>query len=253
MLLNIKGLRKKLKLSQQGLAEEVGISKSKIGQWEVGNANPKVGDYEKLVAYFSDRLKLPIEAIKNFIESNATDLGPINVTDTTEKIVTKGGNTHHVVNDNVMLLDVPLVENYAYAGYLAGWCDPTYINNLPMIRILVDKVHSGNYRTFEVRGDSMTGADGGPDQVFDGEYVVGRQVTHNHWKSKLHIRDNPVWIIVHEEGILVKNIISHNVEARTITVRSFNEDKQSYPDLELSLNDVYELYNVVQKIRKYNK
>lgn len=238
--LEIEEFLKRHKMSQRGFAKLVGKHYNTVSNWLKG------GDIDSFTA-------AAIRKAMSDFNSNATDLGPINVTDTTEKIVTKGGNTHHVVNDNVMLLDVPLVENYAYAGYLAGWCDPTYINNLPMIRILVDKVHSGNYRTFEVRGDSMTGADGGPDQVFDGEYVVGRQVTHNLWKSKLHIRDNPVWVIVHEEGILVKNIVSHNVEGRTITVRSYNEDKESYPDRELSLDDVYELYNVVQKIRKYNK
>lgn len=53
--MNIKELRKKLRISQQDLADDTGIDRSKIGKWEIGIANPKVEDYKKLEKYFSEK------------------------------------------------------------------------------------------------------------------------------------------------------------------------------------------------------
>lgn len=185
------------------------------------------------------------------LAANSSDKGSIDIDDSTEKIVTKNGNTHHVVNDEFMMLEVPIIQQRAYAGYLRGWADPEYIETLPTINIMVEKVHRGIYRCFEAKGDSMTGSEAGKNQVFDGERIIGRQVGHHLWNSPLHIKDHPLWVIVHEGGILVKNISNHDVEGRTITLHSFNDDKQSYPDTEVSLNEVWELYRVVQKITPF--
>ncbi len=58
--MNIRELRGKLKLSQQGLADETGIPKGRIAQWEAGNANPKVEDTIKLRYFFTREGVLPL-------------------------------------------------------------------------------------------------------------------------------------------------------------------------------------------------
>jgi hypothetical protein len=62
------------------------------------------------------------------------------------------------------------------------------------------------------------------------------------WQNKLHIKD---WnfIIVHKNGITVKNIIEHNLEKHIITCHPLNP---IYPDYDLHLNDVIELYNLIK-------
>lgn len=53
--MEIKQLRGKLKMSQQGLADETGISKAKIEKWELNKASPKVDDYITLQNFFRER------------------------------------------------------------------------------------------------------------------------------------------------------------------------------------------------------
>ena len=50
---------------------------------------------------------------------------------------------------------VPFVNQYAYAGYLAGYQDQEYIDQLPTVLFDVDHDPKGNYLAFEVKGDSM--------------------------------------------------------------------------------------------------
>ena len=58
------------------------------------------------------------------------------------------------------------------------------------------------------------------------------------------------FIIVHKDGILVKNIKDHRVDDGRLIVSSLNPDKSLYPDQEIYLSDVYEMMNVVDLYRK---
>lgn len=103
------------------------------------------------------------------------------------------------------------------------------------------------YRCFEVLGDSMSGGDEEP-QIFEGEIVVCRRLSRHLWESPLHLKRRRIWVIVLKNDILIKNIIKHDVDNHTITIHSFNPNKNKYPDEEISMNDVYELYYVMRKI-----
>ena len=56
---NIKRIRKTKKLSMERLAEEAGVSRSRLGQIERGEANPSVGTLAKIAA----ALKVPAEIL----------------------------------------------------------------------------------------------------------------------------------------------------------------------------------------------
>ena len=53
------------------------------------------------------------------------------------------------------IMNVPIVSNYAYAGYLSGYAQTEYMENLPTMPFSVDREYKGKYVAFEVRGDSM--------------------------------------------------------------------------------------------------
>jgi phage repressor protein C with HTH and peptisase S24 domain len=139
---------------------------------------------------------------------------------------------------------VPLVNQYAYAGYLSGYQDETYLGTLPTIPFTVDHEARGSYVAFEVKGDSMN--DGTEESYLEGDRLLCREVQPHLWvDSKLHIRK---WdfVIVHEEGILVKRIIDHDVKNHTITVHSLND---FYPDRVIDLAEVRQIFNVVEMQR----
>ena len=139
---------------------------------------------------------------------------------------------------------VPLVNQYAYAGYLSGFQDETYLGTLPTIPFTVDHEARGNYVAFEVKGDSMN--NGTEESYIEGDKLFCREIPQYLWAdSKLHIRK---WdfVIVHEDGILVKRIIDHDVQNHTITVHSLND---FYPDRVINLAEVRQIFNVVEMQR----
>lgn len=156
-------------------------------------------------------------------------------------------NTPNQLSDEASLIDepiilrVPLVSQYAQAGYLCGYADAAYMATLPTIPYIVDHEAQGHYVAFEVKGDSMN--DGTEDAILEGDRLLCREIQPHLWvDSKLHFRK---WdfVIVHTEGILVKRIIDHNVENHTITIHSLNS---MYPDKVINLADVKQIFNVIE-------
>ena len=139
---------------------------------------------------------------------------------------------------------IPLVNQFAYAGYLDGYSDCTYLDQLPKVPFIVDHEGHGNYIAFEVKGDSMN--NGTEESYLEGDRLYCREIQPHLWAtSKLHLRK---WdfVIVHEDGIVVKRIIDHDVENHTITIHSLND---MYPDRVIDLCDVRQIFNVIESVR----
>lgn len=145
---------------------------------------------------------------------------------------------------DINYMNVPLIHIPAHAGYKRGFGDEQYIENLPTIPVIVDRAYKGKYRVFEINGDSMD--DGTVRSIAHGDKVLGREVKKEYWKTKLHYTKYHFVIVSISDGLLFKQIISHDVENLIITCHSLNPDKSSYPDFEMSLTDVAELYNIIK-------
>lgn len=146
------------------------------------------------------------------------------------------------LGDDQYLVICPLVEQYAYAGYVSGWSDPTYVDDLPRHTVTMKNLTLGVYRAFVVRGDSM---DNGLRGSFaDGDILTARKLYQKHWRNKLHIHQYKYFILVTAEGIQIKEITEHRVDEGVIVCHSLNPDKKKYPDFEMSLADVREIYYV---------
>lgn len=143
---------------------------------------------------------------------------------------------------NVMM--VPLVSQYAHAGYMSGFADNGYMDSLPKMPFPMDEEHHGEYVCFEVRGDSMD--DGMRHSYAQGDIVLCRNVDKLYWMKKLHYNSWNAFVIVHKDGIVLKQIVAHDVERGVITVHSFNP---YYEDFEINLRDVYQILNVVKTQR----
>lgn len=137
-------------------------------------------------------------------------------------------------------MNVPLVGQYAYGGYLCGYQDETYVAQLPKIPFVVDHEARGRYVAFEMRGDSMTDDTG---RYIEGDILLCREVPQDLWcQTKLHMRK---WdfVIVHKDGILIKRVVEHDVENHTLTLHSLNP---LYKDRVIDLVDVRQIFNVVK-------
>lgn len=163
-------------------------------------------------------------------------------------IVREDGTEFRRLGDERYLMVTPLVEQFAYAGYVSGWADTEYVDELPRHAIVVDKLHFGTYRSFTAKGDSMD--NGMKGAIADGDIVTGRKIDKRYWRHKLHLHKFKDYVIHTLEGIIIKRIISHDVETGTIIYESLNPDKETYPNTYLHLNEVVELYNIVAVTEK---
>lgn len=220
------GLRqffKKEGLTQKSVAERLGVTQQYVGSILRDKA---IG--AKTASLISERFGFTIKWLLTgegavFIgdEANASKISPADA--------------------NIML--VPLVSQYAYAGYLAGFADTEYIETLPTVPFLVDSEHKGQYVCFEIKGDSMD--DNSINSYPEGAIVLGREVRQEFWKCKLHIKDWDFVIVHREKGIVIKQITEQDVDNGIITCHSLNS---MYDDFELHLKDVSQIFNVVKKI-----
>ena len=148
----------------------------------------------------------------------------------------------HIACPNIMM--VPLVGQYAQAGYLSGFAETDYMEALPRIPIMADHELRGEYVAFEVRGDSMD--DQTDESLKEGDILVCRRIRQEYWQYKLHINKWDFVIVHRTEGVLVKRIVDHDVDRGEIHLHSLNP---MYPDFMLNLRDVAQLFNVVQVSR----
>lgn len=140
------------------------------------------------------------------------------------------------------ILLVPLVQQYAYGGYLTGYGDAEYVDELPKIPFIVDHEAKGAYVCFEVRGDSMD--DGTKRSYCEGDLVLCRSIHPDYWRSRLHYTQWDAFVIVHRtDGVIIKQIIDHDVENGIVTVHSFNP---FYADRKIDLREVTQLFNVIK-------
>jgi SOS-response transcriptional repressor LexA len=156
-------------------------------------------------------------------------------------------NTHEsnavIKKQNSRIMAVPLISQYAQAGYLSGYADPEYLEHQP-IEIVEADYTPGNYVAFEVKGDSME--DGTREAIYAGDIVIGRELYREHWKSKF--RRNEIYIIVHrKDGIVIKEIVGQDVEKGIITLHSKNPEYHDYP---VCLDDVLQIFYKKELRRK---
>lgn len=142
-------------------------------------------------------------------------------------------------------MKVPKVPIHAQAGFLVGYGDVEYIDELPTEIWEVDTEYKGKYICFEVKGDSM---DNGTTQAFlEGDKLLCREIQQHHWKNKLHLKKWNFVIAHRTEGVLIKRITEHETDKGVVKCHSLNE---FYDDVTINLNDVVALFNVVDMKRK---
>lgn len=211
-------IRKRLGLNQEDFGKLVGASKNTIYNWERGTKIPES--------------KIPIlESLK------------------TKKIQkTENANVIPVNFSEMNVMMVPLVNKFAYAGYLNGFGDHEYIDELPKIPFADDVEHKGEYLCFEVKGDSMDNDTS--ESYLEGDIILCRNVRQDFWRSKLHINKWDFVIVHKTDGILLKRIANHNVETGELVLHSLNE---FYEDRIINLRDVVQILNVVDVKRKIKR
>ena len=218
---NIKILRNLKKLSQDQLSIELDISRSRLGSYEEGRAEPPFNLLVQLADYFH----IAIDALVR---------GDLSKTDP-DALMKVGGNRIlfpiQVDQNNNDIVEVVPVK--ASAGYLNGFADPEFIQNLPIMHLPFKIV--GKHRAFVINGDSMP-------PLKSGSTVVGKYT-----ESLNEIKDGQTYIVLTKnDGVVYKRIYreSENENKRFV----FRSDNPEYTPYSVKSEEVLEIWSFVCSI-----
>lgn len=214
-LIDIKKIRKSLDMTQTEFGEMLGVGLRSVQNWESGKRN--ISDSAKKLL----ELKLKGEHSSDNAQNVFKEPDAI------------------WVNYNRFMM-VPLVNHRAQAGFLLGYGDEDYYEELPKVPFEVDKEYKGRYLCFEVSGDSMD--NNTPESLLEGDILLCREIQQHHWKNKLHINQWDFVLVHKDEGILVKRIIEHDTENGILTLKSLNDYYENY---NVKMKDLIAIFNVV--------
>lgn len=230
---NLKFLRKLKSWTQNDLAEALGVTRAVIGSYEEGRARPTyevLAELSKIFSYKIDDLITrdlrQIEKVPLFTDEQLQN-----------DVQGKGLRVLAITVDEKQNENIELVPVKAAAGYLNGFADPEFIQELNKFRLPFLPV--GTYRAFEIKGDSMLPVQ--PGSVIVGEYI-------DNWKN---IKDGHTYIILSKhDGIVYKRVFNQIEENGTLILRS---DNLSYPAYPIKIEEVLEVWKAVLHISHLNK
>jgi len=217
---NLKYLRKKVSLTQEQMAQKIGIKRSLLGAYEEGRADPRISNLLK----FSEIFSLSVDQLIG------TDLASENGNDSKRPEVENIGGKLKVLSITVDRNDhenIELVPQKASAGYLNGFSDPEYIEELPKFQL---PVLPGNatYRAFEISGDSML-------PLKSGTIVIGQFV-----EDVSDIKDGQTYVFVTStEGIVYKRIFRY---ADNPELFCFVSDNRQYSKYDVNGKEIIEIW-----------
>jgi len=227
---NIQLLRKRKRISQAELAEELNIKRSSLSGYELGNSEP---NFETLLA-FSTFFRISIDKLLKVDLMRVSDLY-LSQLEQGIDIDISGGKLRVLTTtvDSSNEENIELVPVKAKAGYTAGYGDPDFIKVLPTFQLpFLDR--NKKYRTFQINGDSMP-------PVADKSWVTAEFVQN--WKT---IKDGYPYIVVTEnEGIVFKVVYKQFEKNQSLLLCSTNPIYEPY---EVNINEVVEIWRFVNYI-----
>jgi phage repressor protein C with HTH and peptisase S24 domain len=132
--------------------------------------------------------------------------------------------------------DIPLVPQKAAAGYLNGYADPEFVDELNTFTLPM--LAGGDYRAFEIVGDSMM-------PTPSGSVIVGERV-----QNLDEVKTNQTYIVVsRSEGIVYKRMMKNNRQKNKYTLVSDNPTYQPYI---INADDILEVWQAQMIISKAN-
>lgn len=209
---NMRYLRSQTGTSQQKTADALVITRGRYAKYEDGASEPPVELLIKISRYFhvsidlmvsADLRKIPLKEIMELPDNRI--LLPVKV--------------HHN-GENI----IEIIQHKASMGYLEGYSDPEYIENLQNISLPF--LGSGTYRAFQVEGDSMP-------PYKDGAFIIGKYL-----EKATDLKKGKSYVFVtRSEGITYKRLVKAEEEAITVAA-----DNSFYEPYSIALADIFEIW-----------
>lgn len=259
---NIRFLRKRKPITQAGLALQLGKSQTAVGNWESDYSEPSIEDLEKITRFFGvsyddllgkdlskgnliensdgvEKGNLKGNLMGNLKPENRTISGLVPREISQQKTGTEGGKSlpYVVYVDGTGEEVAVLVQVKDRTAYKMGYNDWEFLDTLPIYRLA--DYPGGSIRLFEIEGQEMA------PNFKPGDNAIAR------WAQVSAIQEGKVHVLVtRSQGLTIRRIFLQPNGAKFIC-KSDNENKEQYPDLTVSKEDILEVWAVVATISKH--
>src|SRR6186713_3165269 len=187
---NLKYLRKLRGWTQQEFADKLRVKRSLIGAYEEERALPNM----EVLEMICDMFKITMD-----------DLLRRDLSDNKSNYLARRRAAKLAQGRS----DIPFVPVKAAAGYMAGYADPDFIDELNTFTLPM--LAGGNYRAFEIIGDSML-------PTPSGSVIVGEKL-----ENLEALKNNAACIVVsRNEGIVYKRVQKNGRAKNKLTLVSDN-------------------------------
>jgi transcriptional regulator with XRE-family HTH domain len=214
---NLKYLRKLRGWTQEEFAKKLRIKRSLLGAYEEERADPRM----EVLEVVADMFKLTLDDLlrKELSENKGSYISKRRA----QKMASGRA-------------DIPFVPVKAAAGYLAGFADPDFIDELNTFTLPM--LSGGDYRAFEIVGDSML-------PTPSGSVIVCDKV-----ENLEDVKSNNTYIVVSRtEGVVYKRMMKNNKLKNKYTLVSDNPGYQPYT---VNAEDILEVWQAQMIISKAN-
>jgi len=217
---NIKHLRKLHSWTQGEFAEKIEIKRSLVGAYEEGRADPRLNNLTNMAKLFG-------LTIDQLINQDLTKYG----LEQLQQLGNASPNTQSKIlaitvdSSDEELID--LIPQKASAGYLNGYADPTYMEELPKFQ-LPNLPRNATYRAFEISGDSML-------PLKPGTVVIGQYID-----SINDVKNGRCYVMLSkDEGVVYKRVFNYTEENGYLFLVS---DNKAYSPYKVNSSDVLEIW-----------
>lgn len=215
---NLRYLRKQKGWTQEECANHLQVKRSLIGAYEEERAEPKLEVLEILSSMF--KLTLDELLLQDLSEQPSTKATYLEQRRKLKMVA--ASNTIH------------FVPQRAAAGYLNGYADPEFLDELNTFTLPM--LAPGQYRAFEIVGDSML-------PTPSGSVIVGEKVD-----SMDEVKNSNTYVVLSKtDGIVYKRIMKNTKVKNKLTLVS---DNPIYEPYNLNQDEVLEVWKAVYILQK---
>lgn len=220
---NLKYLRKLRGWTQEEFSGKLGIKRSLLGAYEEQRADPRLDVLENLSEIF--KVSLDELLLHDLAESKGSGY------------LAKRRQLKMMNADRNLIHFVPVK---AAAGYLAGYADSEFIDELNTFTLPM--LTGGSYRAFEIIGDSMI-------PTPSGSVIVGEKL-----ESLESVKNNAAYIVVSKnEGIVYKRVVKNNKNKNKLTLISDNPAFQPYQVHAADVLEMWQAQAIINKVTQHQR
>ena len=211
---NLRYLRKQKGLTQSDIADKLDIKRTMISAYEEGRSEPKLASLNILAGVFN-------VSVDELLNRDIEVAGKLPQQNQQVKILTIAVDKED--NENITM-----IGQKASAGYLDGYSDPEFIEQLPQFQ-LPNLSRNATYRAFEIKGDSML-------PLVSGTIVIGAYVD-----QIKDIKNGKTYVLVTaSDGVVYKRVFNYLEENGKLFLSSDNEIYKPYEVAGTEVLEVWE-------------